>query len=487
MKRLILSLITGFLGGILGTLLILSAYQFTPEQAENTQTSKEELSVQTSYEPESLKSDQLSAAGEIADAGANFSLASEKSTPSVVYIRTITEGRYARSWIELFFEGGTTTQQVSTGSGVIYTADGYIITNNHVIEGADLIQVIIGKNEYDATVVGTDPSTDLAVLKIEEDKLNEIEIGSSRELKVGDWVLAVGNPFNLNSTVTAGIVSAKGRDINILKGQFPLESFIQTDAAINPGNSGGALVDIEGRLVGINTAILSRTGSYAGYGFAVPVDIVQKVVDDIIEYGEVQKAFIGADVIDIDLEVGERLELDNLDGVLVYYLQKDGAADNAGLKKGDIIVGVNGYEVDNRSAFEEQLSYYSPGDKITLTVRREGKNKTIGITLVNREGTTEVLKKEIYTSTALGADFEVVSKIEKDMMGIENGVRVIKVEDDGFIRRLKIEEGFVITKINNITIKSPDQLTDILSRIKGRVIIEGINKRGQKDYYAYYF
>ena len=245
--------------------------------------------------------------------GEDFALAAAQSTPSVVYIKTVSSRDYDRmSWLDMFFEGRGSSQQVSSGSGVIFRSDGYIVTNNHVIDKSDQIEVIHGKRTYEATVVGTDPSTDLAVLKVETEGLPEITLGRSSSLQVGEWVLAVGNPFNLTSTVTAGIVSAKGREINILRSNFPIESFIQTDAAINPGNSGGALVDRTGALVGVNTAILSRTGSYAGYGFAVPVDIVKKVVDDIIEYGEVQKAFFGANVVDITPTLAEQLGSERL-------------------------------------------------------------------------------------------------------------------------------------------------------------------------------
>lgn len=489
LKRTILSLIAGFTGGLAGAYLFIQVAGDKLEfKLDDSQLVKSNSVSYKEHSPSKLTdgNHEVSAKKVTRELPSDFAFASKKSTPSVVYIKTISEDRYARSFFELFFDELSTRQSVSSGSGVIYTEDGFIITNNHVIDDADMIQVIHNKVEYDAKVVGTDPSTDLAVLKIESNDLPKIEIGNSRDLAVGEWVLAVGNPFNLTSTVTAGIVSAKGREINILKSQFPIESFIQTDAAINPGNSGGALVDIDGKLVGINTAILSRTGSYAGYGFAVPVDIVRKIVDDLIKYGEVQKAFIGAEVIDLDPEIGERLNLDDLSGVVLSYIQKDGAAEKAGLEKGDVIVSINNESINSRAEWEEQLSYFSPGESIELVYRRQGKEKSTRITLVNREGTTDIIKKEIITSKVLGADFEVVSKIEKDMLGIGNGLRVVKVKD-GFIKKLQIEEGFIITHINKIKIENPEQLSDILSRVRGRVIIEGINKRGMKDYYTYLF
>ncbi|MGB3586920.1 MAG: trypsin-like peptidase domain-containing protein [Tunicatimonas sp.] len=415
----------------------------------------------------------------------DFALASANSTPSVVYIKTVSE-RYSRSsWLELFFEGRS-SQQVSSGSGVIYTNNGYIVTNNHVIDHADKIEVIHGKYTYSAQVVGIDPSTDLAVLKVEADNLPEVALGNSRKLQVGEWVLAVGNPFNLTSTVTAGIVSAKGRQINILRSNFPIESFIQTDAAINPGNSGGALVDKTGALVGINTAILSKTGSYAGYGFAVPVDIVRKVVDDIIAYGEVQKAFFGADVVDLTPKRAEELKTKDLSGVVLDYLQRNGSAERASLQKGDIIKELDGELINSRSDFEELISYYSPGDEIDVTYSREGKLYQAGLTLTNREGTTSLIERQLFQSSALGADLETVSQVEADLLKIPSGVKVLTVKG-GLMQRLGVDEGFIVTSINGRSIQSPSELEEILTRIRGKVRIEGVNQRGMKGYYSFYF
>ncbi len=415
----------------------------------------------------------------------DFALASAKSTPSVVYIKTVSE-RYSRSsWLELFFEGRS-SQQVSSGSGVIYTSNGYIVTNNHVIDHADKIEVIHGKYTYSAQVVGIDPSTDLAVLKVEADNLPEVVLGNSRDLQVGEWVLAVGNPFNLTSTVTAGIVSAKGRQINILRSNFPIESFIQTDAAINPGNSGGALVDKMGALVGINTAILSKTGSYAGYGFAVPVDIVRKVVDDIIAYGEVQKAFFGADVVDLTPKRAEELKTSDLSGVVLSYLQRNGSAERSSLQKGDIIKELDGKLINSQSDFEELISYYSPGDEIDVTYSREGKLYQTALTFTNREGTTSLIERQLFRSSALGADLETVSQVEADLLKIRGGVKVLTVKG-GLMQRLSIDEGFIVTSINGRSIQSPSELEEILTRIRGKVRIEGVNQRGMKGYYSFYF
>ena len=416
---------------------------------------------------------------------AEFVAASKLSAPSVVYIKTVSQKTYASSWMDWFFSDRA-AQSISSGSGVIYSNDGYIITNNHVVGDANQIQVILQKRSYEATLIGNDPSTDLAVLKIEARDLPAIHFGSSREVQVGEWVLAVGNPFNLTSTVTAGIVSAKGRELNILQSNFPIESFIQTDAPINPGNSGGALVNTRGELVGINTAIISRTGSYAGYGFAVPSDIVKKVADDLIMYGEVQKAFIGAEVMDIDHEIAGKLGLNDYSGVVVSFVQNDGPAGVAGIEKGDIITKINRETINSRSDFEEMLSYRSPGDKIEVEYKKNQKSLAKTLTLTNREGTTERLKKEIYSSRSLGADFEKVSKVERDLLNIPYGVRIAKVRS-GLIAQMGLSEGFIITSINQIAIKDPETLSDILSKIRGRITVEGVNRRGRPEAYRYYF
>ena len=421
------------------------------------------------------------------DDGLDFVYASEKSTSSVVFIQTLSEYEFRTGgWLDWFFEPRG-SQQSSSGSGVIFSKDGYIVTNNHVIDGADVIKVIHGKQTYTAELIGRDPSSDLAVIKVKQTNLPAIELGNSSNVKVGEWVLAVGNPFNLTSTVTAGIVSAKGRNINILRDKFPIESFIQTDAAINPGNSGGALVNLEGKLIGINTAILSRTGSYTGYGFAIPSNIVKKVFSDIKEYGEVQKTFVGADLIDVDSELAQKAQLSDLQGVMVTGVIKDGAADKISLRKGDVIKVVDGITIDSKATLEEYLANKYPGDKVSMVVEREGKRLEKTMTLTNREGTTSITRREIYVSTSLEATFEAVSKVEKDLLGIESGVKVISYKNLGFFAKFGIPQGFIITKINNIFIQKPEELAEILEKVKGRVIISGVDRAGRKVYYPYYF
>jgi len=417
----------------------------------------------------------------------NFVEASSASTPSVVFIKNTSRQNVGMDMFGWFFGGGGQQTQVSTGSGVIINKSGYIITNNHVIDNAEQIEVIHFKKSYIAKVIGTDPSTDLAVLKIDAENLPSIKVGSSKTVSVGEWVLAVGNPFNLQSTVTAGIVSAKGRDINVVTGRFPLESFIQTDAAINPGNSGGALVNIKGELIGINTAILSHTGSYAGYGFAVPIDVAMKVVKDILEYGEVQKAFFGAEVSDLNTSLANKLNTKDFSGVAILSILPSEAADKAGLEKGDIISAIDGVSINSKAEFDEQISYYRPGNKIKISFKRDNQPKEITMLLTNREGTVEMLKKETYSSSSLGAELENVSKVEKDKLGLKGGIRIGKVKSNGLIARMGIDEGFIITSVNNHVITSPKELDEIMGNIHGRVIIEGISANGSRGYYSFIF
>ena len=415
----------------------------------------------------------------------NFVEASEKSTESVVFIQTLSEVEYRTGgWMDWFFEPRSSTR-VGSGSGVVFSDEGHIVTNNHVIMDADEITVIAGKRSYEAELVGRDPSSDLAVIKIEPDKLPVIEKGDSEQVNVGEWVLAVGNPFNLTSTVTAGIVSAKGRNINILKDKFPIESFIQTDAAINPGNSGGALVNAEGKLIGINTAILSRTGSYAGYGFAIPVNLVKKVFHDLVKYNEVQKAFTGAEFIDIDSDLASRFEIDDLDGVLITDIKYGSAADKAGLEERDVLRKINGKQISNKAKLEELIAKSYPGESLTVIAERNGKMISRDLTLTNREGTTSIIKRNIYFDDALEASFESVSKVERELIGISSGVKVIDYKKNGFFSSLGIPKGFIIMRINNRDIDTPEELAKVLENIRGRFDVIGINERGRKVYYPF--
>jgi len=493
MKKTLITILIGFSSGIAG------AYFFQKYANTESRTITEDINLITHHDSEkptekSLYGDPVvnhtisineGNAENSIPVNLDFVKASKLSTASVVYIKTRSQNSYGSTWMDWFFGGGT-TQSISSGSGVIYSADGFIITNNHVIDQADQIEVILGKKTYSASIIGTDPSSDLAVLKIDEKNLPNIQVSSSHDVQIGDWVLAVGNPFNLTSTVTAGIVSAKGRELHISNDMFPIESFIQTDAAINPGNSGGALVNLEGQLIGINSAILSKTGSYAGYGFAVPSDIVKKVVDDIIKYGEVQKAFFGAEVADINSDIAARLNTEDFSGVVISRIQADGAAAKIDLRKDDIILKLDNEVIDSRSQFEEILSYKSPGDKVSVVYKRNQKIISNTTSLTNKEGTTEILKRQVFTSRSLGAEFEKISKVERDRLQTEQGVRVTKVYQ-GLIAQMGLSEGFIITYINKVPINDPETLADILTKIRGRVYLEGINKQGRKEMYRYYF
>lgn len=422
---------------------------------------------------------------------ADFIAASEASIHSVVFIKTLTNQRNYQDPFFDFWSGfdffGRRGPVSSSGSGVILTKDGYIVTNLHVVKNADVIEVITNnaKQSYKATIVGTDPSTDLALIKIDAKNLPNITLGNSDNLKIGEWVLAVGNPFNLTSTVTAGIVSAKGRNINIVNNQFPIESFIQTDAAINPGNSGGALVDLNGRLVGINTAIASNTGSYNGYGFAIPVNIVAKIVKDLIEFKEVQRGYPGMEVKDIDAILAQKINItDNL-GVVVDYVLPEGPADNAGVMVGDVVIKMNGKDIDSKSIFDEQLAYLRPGDKITITVLRNGKPREFTIQLLNKEGTTAIMKKGTVSSDLLGADFQPVSKIEKQKLGISQGYRISNIRR-GRIAQMGLQEGFIITSLNRKEYDNVEDLIKALESVRGQIIIEGVFPNGGKGVFSFY-
>lgn len=458
------TIVVAFLAGIAGAYVFVNYRPGQPEeagQAENT------FAVNT-YEPETEYRPNVAAPSETGSLDrVDFSEAAAKAIPSVVYINSISQsGATYSHWDWIFGRGGQNTR-VSSGSGVIFTADGYIVTNNHVVEAAEKLQVIYNKKVYDAELIGTDPSTDLAVLKINETNLRPATLGNSKTLAVGEWVIAVGNPFSLSSTVTAGIVSAKGRRINIVEDRFPIESFIQTDAAINPGNSGGALVNKNGELIGINTAISSPTGSYTGYAFAVPIDIAKKIVNDLIKFGIVQKALWGGSVLDYDYQTAQKYKLktsgNEFRGVVLAELEKEGVARSAGLELGDIIVKLGDVEVNSKSEFEEELSLHYPGEKLTFTYLRDGKPGIVSLTLVNRNGGTSQIKRQIFSDSQLGAELEAV----------EYGVKVYKIKD-GLFRRIGIPENYTIISINRQRVKSPQEVIDFFQKYRGRVLLYGI-------------
>lgn len=367
-------------------------------------------------------------------------------------------------------------EQEGTGSGVIISSNGYIVTNNHVVDQADDIEVTLHNNDtYKAKVIGTDPSTDIALLQIKVDGLKAISLGNSDQVEVGQWVMAIGNPFNLNSTVTAGIVSAKGRNINIIDDKSAIEAFIQTDAAINPGNSGGALVNLEGQLIGINSAIASPTGSYAGYGFAVPSNIVSKVVEDFMKYGMVQRAYLGVMIRDInsDLMNDEHLKLS--EGAYVDSLVENSAAAEAGIKAGDIIVGIDESSVLQTSDVLEHIGRHRPGDKVDVKVNRKGDEIVYHVTLANLNGTKKLVDKEDEdVFDMLGATFENLGRDQAEDLGVDGGVVVMDLKGGILKNETGIKEGFIITGINNTEITSIDDLRKALKHIKGGVMLEGM-------------
>jgi serine protease Do len=367
------------------------------------------------------------------------------------------------------------------GSGVILSSDGYIVTNNHVVEGADLVEVILNdKRVYEGEIVGLDPSTDLALLKIDEGKLPCIEYGNSDQLRVGEWVLAVGNPFNLTSTVTAGIVSAKARDINILGSQGAIESFIQTDAAVNRGNSGGALVNTRGELVGINAAIASNTGYYQGYSFAIPVNIVRKVIDDLKEYGDVQRAYIGVVIREINQDFANDLGLDQIRGVYIDGLTEDGGADEAGLEVGDVIISVDAHDVNSLAQLLELVGQHSPGDQIAVNVIRDGNLLEYDVKLRSVDGSTNVIRStDEFYNERLGAYFSRLSSQDKSNFKIRSGLKISDLES-GPLERGGIGENFIITSVNGYAVDSQPGLESALDQNDEKVKISGFYPNGMR-------
>ncbi|NQU85309.1 MAG: Do family serine endopeptidase [Mariniphaga sp.] len=368
------------------------------------------------------------------------------------------------------------------GSGVILSDDGFIVTNNHVIENAQKIMVVLNdKREYEAELIGTDPTTDVALLKIDSNDLPFLKYGESNELKLGEWVLAVGNPFNLTSTVTAGIVSARARNLGINNDNLSIEAFIQTDAAVNPGNSGGALVNQNGKLVGINTAIASRTGTYSGYSFAVPVSIVKKVVNDLKEFGEVQRALIGISIRDITAELAEANDFDRIEGVYVADVTENGAAREAGIKRGDVIISVANTKVNSGAELQEKVSQFRPGDDISVLVKRNNSEKHFTVTLRNKHGDTQIVRDNI---TVLGAEFEEISNREKERLEISYGIKINNL-NDGKLKDAGINEGFIVTNVNKKPIYEVNDFKREIGNARGGILVEGIYPTGETAYFVF--
>lgn len=461
---------------------------------------------------------RFTSAGAPAGAPGDFVYAAEATTPTVVHIKsTATRQAYRGQQIpDIFrdffgdeFGGGQRGPQQSeaTGSGVIITNDGYIVTNNHVVEGAQELEVTLhNKSKFRAKVIGADPSTDIAVIKIEGKDLPAVTLGNSDAVKVGEWVVAVGNPFNLESTVTAGIVSAKGRGLGIIgqsrrnqmqptaaaAGDSPLESFIQTDAVVNPGNSGGALVNLKGELIGINTAIASPTGSFAGYAFAVPSSIVKKVSSDLIKFGNVQRGYLGISLDDLDSRKAEEYGVKVNDGVYVRDFTENSAAKAGGVNKGDVIVKVDGVNIHSIPELQQSIGLHKPGDKVNVTVNRDGKEKDLSITLRNRTGGSEIIKRDESAAvmSSLGAQFGNLSDQEKQRLSrykIDGGVKVLSIEGGKFARS-QVEEGFIITKVNGKAVKTVKEFeAAIAGKEESMVQFEGLYPDAPYDVYSFGF
>jgi serine protease Do len=469
---------------LLGAAIALFAYSKITDKPAGT-LAKDSSSVEVKDGNAILTSLALQQEGQQVD----LTYAAEQTVHAVVHVHTKTMvAGEADNPIMEFFNGDrySKPREVSGyGSGVIISPDGYIITNNHVIENAENVDVKLNDNrEFTAQVVGRDPSTDIALLKIKADNLPVIKYGDSDQLKLGEWVLAVGNPFNLTSTVTAGIVSAKGRNLGILDSDYRIESFIQTDAALNMGNSGGALVNTKGLLVGITSAIISPSGAYAGNSFAIPVSIVKKVVDDLKQFGEVQRAIIGVKITDVTQEEAEKQKLDEVKGVLITNIIADGSAEAAGLKEKDIIVKFDGIPVGTPSELQEQVGKHRPGDKANVTYVRNGKENTVPIVMKNVSGNTSIVKPGTGTGVVYGARLESLGSSDKSELNVDYGVKVIEL-NDGKFKDLGIRKGYVILSVNGKKVKNASEIRAATGNESNLKSIEGVQSNG--TFFSYSF
>jgi Do/DeqQ family serine protease len=420
----------------------------------------------------------------------DFTFAAETAVKAVVHVKVTKKGMEQPFTIYDFFfgygnPGMSPRNQVNSGSGVIITSDGYIITNNHVIEGADEIVVTLEDNKsYKSKLIGRDPVTDIALLKIDANNLPYLSFGNSDSLRLGEWVIAIGNPYNLRSTITAGIVSAKGRSMPATGEEFKIESFIQTDAAVNPGNSGGALVTTRGELVGINTAIATRTGSYTGYSFAVPSSIAKKVVEDLIDFGSVQRALLGISMQEIDGDLAKEKGLEGTNGIYIAEVVRDGAADRSGIKVGDVLLSINGVKVNSGPAVQEQISKYRPKDKVDIELLRNGKQISVSVVLQSKSGDDS---KTDNTGNGVikifGAELKEAPKELLEKLSLKGGVEVLSVSEGKF-RSTGIKKGFVITYVNQNQVSKAADISAIIQSSRRSVLIEGVYPDGTVVYYG---
>ncbi len=481
LKNSIITFVVALIGAIIGVLLYSNFFK--------EETKIVEIPVQREHHSRFTAMPESASPTSLPD----LTYAADKTVHAVVHVQT--KGRaklgdqpYSGHPLFDFFFGPRGYQQqpqqpvLGSGSGVIISNDGFIVTNNHVIDNADVIEVTLNDNQsFQAVLVGSDSTTDIALLKIDASQLPYIEFGNSDELKIGEWVLAVGNPFNLTSTVTAGIVSAKSRSIQIL-GQMSIEAFIQTDAAVNPGNSGGALVNTRGELIGINTAIASRTGSFTGYSFAIPVSIVEKVVEDLMEFGEVQRGLLGIHIKNVDSELVRELNLDRSRGIYVEKVIDGSGAKAAGIKEGDIIVSVNGDVVNSVPELQEKIGRFRPGDNVQLEIFRNKKTQPFTVTLRNIHGGTE-LAQTVSKMSTLGAVFESLSDGDKQRLRIRNGLKVKEVSEGKF-RDAGIREDYIIIQANRVPINSEEDLKKVVDIVDDALFISGVYSNGRTAYYA---
>ena len=459
-----------------GLMMVASCGNQTQQQNQEESQKKEQLPVSQVEQTQQMKVQR--AAFLPTENTPDFVDAAESSVDAVVHIMTKVV-RQSNTYDDFFgallgqiygYPGQKRNNTlVAYGSGVVLTPDGYIVTNNHVVEGADEVEVTFNnKVKKTATIVGTDPTTDLALIKVEADDLHYLTFGNSDDVRIGEWVLAVGNPFNLTSTVTAGIVSAKARNLSILGEGTSVESFIQTDAAVNPGNSGGALVNTKGELVGINAAIASHTGSYEGYSFAIPSNIVRKVVDDLLLYGTAQRGFLGVQISELTQEIAQREGLENIEGVYVAEVTEGGAAKMAGMKAGDVITAINGRKVNSTTQLKESVGQYRPGDKLDVEVNRHGSHLNYTLTLLNEAGNVDVVKKgDAFYNSDLGLVMKPVNQDEKSRYNISSGLKIVEVRQGRFMNS-GIGENSVITKVNGYAVNSQTELENALKSQRGR-------------------
>jgi Do/DeqQ family serine protease len=486
MKRNIFwqSLLAGFAGGT----LVLTGYLVFAKSESNNAHKQQTTHISPEMPVHQTESVLIAQNNRYID----LTVAAQKSVDAVVHVKTMSARQtqmYANPFFDFFFgEPGRNPESMplrAAGSGVIISHDGFIVTNNHVIEKADRIEITLNdKRTFEAKLIGADPGTDIALLKIEVENLPFLTYGNSDSAKVGEWVLAVGNPFNLTSTVTAGIISAKARNINIINRRYGIESFIQTDAAVNPGNSGGALVNSSGELIGINTAIASQTGTFTGYSFAVPISIVQKVISDLIEFGEVQRAVLGIVISDINSQLASQFNLKVLDGVLVQQTEEGSPARNAGIEPGDVITQIGAVSIKTLAELQDHLSRFRPGQEISLTINRNGKTLEKKTLLQNRLGSTNPIRRTDVMNL-LGALFQPVGKNEAKSLGINGGLQIVEIEK-GKLLNAGVRRGFIITFVNGQAVNKTEDISEALKKNKnGGVYVEGVYPNGMRAYYAF--